>query len=167
MKIFKEEQRFRQWWLYVILFFATLPPIVIVFQDYMASDKSLESNSENFIALAIGLTVTAFMFFLKLKTRIDEYGIHFQFVPFHLKRKTILWKEIATAKVRKYDPITEYGGWGIKGGFFWNKKKGVAYNVSGDIGIQLELKNGKKILIGTQKETEANRVLANYLKDVD
>jgi len=39
-----------------------------------------------------------------------------------------------------------------------------AINVSGDIGIQIELKNNKKILIGTQKETEAKNVLNTYLK---
>ena len=37
-----------------------------------------------------------------------------------------------------------------------------AINVSGDIGIQLELKNGKKLLIGTQKEAEAKSVLQTY-----
>lgn len=66
------------------------------------------------------------------------------------------------AYVRKYDPIGDYGGWGLKGGALWNSKKGKAINVSGDIGIQLELKNSKKLLIGTQKEAEARRVLETY-----
>ncbi|APG66435.1 hypothetical protein LPB136_06055 [Tenacibaculum todarodis] len=76
--------------------------------------------------------------------------------------RNIPWKEIEKAHVRTYDPITEYGGWGLKGGAFWNKKNGKAINISGDIGIQLELKNGKKLLIGTQKENEANQVLKTY-----
>jgi hypothetical protein len=35
-------------------------------------------------------------------------------------------------------------------------------NVSGDIGIQLEFKNGQKLLIGTQKQAEAKSVLETY-----
>ncbi len=37
--------------------------------------------------------------------------------------------------------------------------KGTAYNVSGKIGLQLELKNGKKILIGTRKPEEIENLL--------
>lgn len=66
------------------------------------------------------------------------------------------------AYVRTYDALSEYGGWGLKGGALWNNSKGKAINVSGNIGIQLELKNGKKLLIGTQKKKEAENVLLNY-----
>jgi hypothetical protein len=38
--------------------------------------------------------------------------------------KHIQWQEIETAHVRNYNPIGEYGGWGIKGGLLWNKEKG-------------------------------------------
>ncbi|WP_255402249.1 hypothetical protein [Tenacibaculum sp. SG-28] len=42
--------------------------------------------------------------------------------------------------------------------------------MAGDIGIQLELKDGKKLLIGTQKKKEAEIILEQYklkfLKDV-
>jgi len=61
-----------------------------------------------------------------------------------------------------YYPISEFGGWGLRGGFFFNKGKEKAVNVSGDIGIQLIFKNGKKLLIGTQKKEEAKRVLETY-----
>ena len=44
-----------------------------------------------------------------------------------------------------YSPLREYGGWGIRYG--WNGK---AYNVSGNQGIQLELSEGRRVLIGTQ-----------------
>ncbi|TBV28449.1 hypothetical protein DMZ43_00440 [Meridianimaribacter sp. CL38] len=70
------------------------------------------------------------------------------------------WKSINNAYVRTYEPISEYGGWGIKGG--WNKSKGKAINVSGTIGIQLELADGKKLLIGTKKQIEAENTIAYY-----
>jgi len=107
------------------------------------------------------------IFFFKLKTRIDEIGIHFQFFPFHFSAKTIAWSELKSAETRKYNAISEYGGWGLKGGFFWRKSKGVAYNVSGDIGIQLEYKTGKKILIGTQLLNDVNSVLKTYEEKIN
>ena len=76
-------------------------------------------------------------------TRIDEKGIHYRFFPFHRKEKIILWTEIQIAQVRKYDAISEYGGWGLKGGF--GKKYGTAINTKGNIGIQLVLTNSKKL----------------------
>ena len=72
------------------------------------------------------------------------------------------WSEIDKAYVRQYDALGEYGGWGLKGGKLWKKEKGKAINVSGDIGIQLELKDGKKLLIGTQMKTEVESVLKTY-----
>ena len=44
--------------------------------------------------------------------------------------KTLLWSEITKAEIRTYDPIGEYGGWGLR--YSFNKKKGNAVNVSGD-----------------------------------
>ncbi|RCS28324.1 hypothetical protein DUT90_01480 [Polaribacter sp. WD7] len=91
--------------------------------------------------------------------------MHYQFFPFHFSLKTILWQDITKAYVRTYDPIGEFGGWGLKGGALWNSGKGKAINVKGDIGIQLLLKNGKKLLIGTQKENQAQQILQKYLKN--
>ncbi|WP_299110184.1 hypothetical protein [uncultured Tenacibaculum sp.] len=157
MKVFKEEQRFIQLWLIVLLAVSTIVPLVIVIREYLNDKTSLY----NFLAtLALILFATGFIFFFKLKTRIDEYGIHYQFFPFHLKSRLIKWSFVKKAYIRKYDAISEYGGWGLKN-LFW-KKNGRAINVSGNIGIQLEFVNGKKLLIGTLKEQEATSVLQTY-----
>ncbi|AUC86670.1 hypothetical protein CW731_06850 [Polaribacter sp. ALD11] len=76
------------------------------------------------------------------------------------------WNEISKVGIRTYLPISEFGGWGLRGGFFFNKGKEKAVNVSGDIGIQLVLKNGEKLLIGTQKKQEATSVLNTYKKKI-
>ncbi|NOR28731.1 MAG: hypothetical protein GQ540_09425, partial [Lutibacter sp.] len=62
--------------------------------------------------------------------------------------------------IRNYDAIFEYGGWGVK--FSFRKKKGKSFTTKGDIGLQLELNSGRKILIGTQQKEELQRVLNNY-----
>lgn len=161
MKIFKEKQRFTQTWLIAILAIGIIIPIIAVTKEYLEINTAMSANE--FVLTIGGIVISAaFVFFFQLKTRIDENGIQYQFSPFHLKVKHINWQEIETAQVRIYNPIGEYGGWGIKGGALWNKEKGKCVNISGDIGIQLVLKNGKKLLIGTQKEEEARSVLKNY-----
>ena len=161
MKIFKEEQRFTQTWLKVLLAISIIVPIIVVTKEYLEENSKVTTNE--FVLTLLGITVSiAFIFFFKLKTRIDEKGIHYQFSPFHLKMKLIKWEVIKKVQVRTYDPISEYGGWGLKGGSFWNKEKGKCVNISGDIGIQVEFKNGKKLLIGTQKKEKAKHVLKTY-----
>ena len=166
MKIFKEEQRFTQSWLLIILGFSLLVPIYIIIEEFY-SENSEMSNNEFIFKIALVFISISLIFIFKLITRIDENGIHYQFFPFHLKPKTIDWSELKFAKTRTYDAISEYGGWGLKGGFFWRKSKGVAYNVSGDIGIQLEYKTGKKILIGTQLLNDVNSVLKTYEEKIN
>ncbi|WP_428742138.1 hypothetical protein [Tenacibaculum sp.] len=161
MKIFKEEQRFTQLWLLIILAVSLIVPITLIVKEYTQENSTMSSTE--FMLVLLGLTLSfAFIFIFKLSTRIDEYGIHYQFFPFHLSMKKIAWHEINNAYIRTYNPIGEYGGWGLKRSFFRNKEKGTAINISGDVGIQLELKNGKKILIGTRKKEDAIRVLENY-----
>ena len=161
MKVFKEEQRFTQLWLLVILAVSLIVPVILIVKEYTQQNSTMSSTE--FALTLLGIVASfAFIFIFKLTTRIDEYGIHYQFFPFHLSLRKIAWSEIEKAYVRNYDPIGEYGGWGLKGGLLWNKKRGTAVNISGDIGIQLELKNDKKLLIGTKKEQEAKRVLETY-----
>jgi hypothetical protein len=161
MKVFKEEQRFTQLWIIVLLAISVIVPVIIIINQYL-KEKNSFSTLELVLVISLTILLPLVIFLFKLYTRIDESGIHYRFFPFHFKLKTIAWHEISKVYVRKYDAISEYGGWGLKGGFFWRKSKGIAINVSGDIGIQLELKNGKKILIGTQLENQVKQVLNHY-----
>jgi hypothetical protein len=164
MKVFKEEQRFTQTWLIILMVVSIIIPIAIMVQEYYKENTNMTTNQ--FVFTIVGILISVLLiFFFKLTTRIDEKGIHYQFFPFHFKLKLIPWNEVSKASVRTYNPIGDYGGWGLKGG--WTKSKGKAINVSGDIGIQLELKNGKKLLIGTQKANEVKSVLETYSSKIN
>ena len=89
---------------------------------------------------------------LKMITEVKNDAIHIRFSP--LIRKVIPFSEIATGAARQYSPIKEYGGWGVRYG-----TKGMAYNVSGDQGVQLELTNGKRLLIGSQRSEELAKTI--------
>lgn len=113
----------------------------------------------HFLLLFSALCSAIVFLLLKLETKIDSTGIFIRFSFIPGSRKQWNWGDIQRAYIRTYKPVTEYGGWGIRYTF----RNGRAFNVSGKTGLQLELKNGKKVLIGTQQEAELNKVLA-YLK---
>jgi uncharacterized protein with PQ loop repeat len=169
MKVFKEEQRFTQSWMIIILTIAVIGPLcfgiygvlqqIILKQPF--GDKPMSDMGLLFFTFVM-LCFSILIFLFKLSTRIDEIGIHYHFFPIHFSLKTITWSEIKSANVRTYFPFSEFGGWGFRNGFFGNKSRGKAINVSGNIGIQLEFKNGKKLLIGTKKRKEAQQVLETY-----
>lgn len=163
MKVFIEKQRFNQLWLILLIIISAIVPIGIIMGTYLKDPTSF-SASELALVLGVIIIASGLIFVFKLNTRIDEKGIYYKFFPFHIKYKTIEWNEVDNAYIRTYDAISEYGGWGLKGGALWNKSKGTAINVSGDIGIQLELKNGKKLLIGTQKKEQVESILKTYKK---
>ncbi len=71
-----------------------------------------------------------------------------QFFPFFFKFRYFPFSELNNVFVKKYSPMMDYGGWGIRVGFFG---KGTAYNISGNMGLQLIFNNSKKILIGTKQ----------------
>ena len=93
----------------------------------------------------------------KLYSSIDSTAVYYRMKKLHLKEQKIPWEEIDQIFVRKYSPIMEYCGWGIRFG-----RNGRAYNVKGNYGIQIVKKNGKRILLGTQHPDEASIHLSQH-----
>jgi hypothetical protein len=106
------------------------------------------------------ITISLFLlfYFMKLTTSIDKEGIWIRYIPFMNKKKFIPWNQIKNIYIRKYDPIMEFGGYGLRYSF----KRGMAYNVSGLWGLQIILNNGKKIMIGTRKSDDLKKLLATF-----
>lgn len=115
------------------------------------------------MAIILPVLILFFLLMNRLETQITTTGIKVRYFPFHLRYKLYPKKIIGLAYVRTYEPIAEYGGWGLRLGLFG---RGKAYNIVGNKGIQLVFTDGSKLLIGTQKPDEADAVLqkAGYLK---
>jgi len=90
---------------------------------------------------------------------VRQDGLYIKFVPIHFSFKKIQPDNLKKHYVRTYNPILEYGGWGIKYG-----KNGKVYNVSGDRGVQLEFTDRKSILIGSQKPEQLDSAIEHYLR---
>ena len=141
---FREEQRFRQPWLWLIVlgaagiaWYAAVGQLVLgrPFGDRPASDGLLLV-----FLLAFGVGLPLFFRALRLVTVVDAGGVHFRFIPFQMAARVIPPEYISSYAARTYRPLVEYGGWGIRSG-----RGGDAYNVSGDRGVQFVLAGGKRV----------------------
>lgn len=160
MNNFSEVQKFRQWWLWVILVGTLVVPTgMILWANHEHPTDKLASAI--LIGAIVPVLIMVLFIFMQLRTRIDEKGIYYRFFPIHFQVLVISWDEVTRAYVRKYNPILDYGGWGIRWGL---GGKGKAYNTSGNLGLQLELNTGKKILIGTQQPNEMNEILDQLVR---
>jgi hypothetical protein len=143
--LFSEKQRFNQWWLWAILIGINLLFLyVAIFQPNII------------LTLSFVFTLILILLFLifRLETRISEEKIYVRLYPLQLKYKEYKWSEISKCSIRQYSPIGEYGGWGLRG---FGKNK--AINISGNLGLQIDFINNKKLLIGTNKTKELTEVL--------
>lgn len=163
--LFSETQKFNQWWIWVFLFCFFAYFIWGAYQQIFLGIPFGDNPMSN---LGLGLTTLLFasivilFLILKLETHITTEGIYVRFFPFHLKFNYYSFDQIDKSYVRSYSPLWEYGGWGLRYGLFG---KGKAYNVSGNKGLQLECKDGAKLLIGTQQPIEIAQVLSSLGKN--
>lgn len=117
------------------------------------------SDSEMIFSMIVSTLVLGGVIYLlgfgTLKTEVTSEGIVMDYPPF-IRRRLYRWEDIESAEVRQYHPIREYGGWGWRLGLFG---KGRAFNVAGNKGLQLVLRNGKRVLIGTQHPDDLRAAL--------
>ncbi len=144
--LFEENQKFTQWWLWLIL----LTPLFIT-----AFTKNIYSY-EGLILILISL----FFYYLELRVKVSKNGVQYQFFPIHLNSYSIKLEEIEKIEAIKYKPLGDYGGWGIRYGF-----KGKCYNIKGNLGVKVYLKKGSYILFGSQKYKTLEKVLSQLLNN--
>jgi hypothetical protein len=157
--LFREVQRFTQPWLVVfIAFFAIFTTIGVWGKIFFGWPdwKTHLSDTALLIYWGIMPLLILLLFVIRLETEITHSAIRVRLWPVHMSFRVFPLDEIKGVFVRTYKPIREYGGWG------WRVSltgKGAAYNISGNHGIQLIFRNGRKLLIGTQKPLEAQQAL--------
>ena len=59
--------------------------------------------------------------------------------------RTISRDEITSVKAATYEPMREFGGWGIRLGRGGSR----AYSMAGDRGVEIILTNGKRVVLGS------------------
>ena len=158
--LFQEEQKQNQKWIWFLVMILQITFLIIGVQEWVFNQPVGEKPIPWFVYVPIFIVLGFLLFILfksKLVTTITKEGVKFIYHPFHKKEKVINKEDIKNMYVRLYKPLSEYGGWGMRTAF--NGSNGKAYNVAGKVGIQLELKDGSKILLGTQKGQEAKQAI--------
>ena len=155
---FREVQQFRQVWIWVIVsalaglvWYAAVRQLLL---HRPFGDRPMPDTLLVIFWFIFGIGLPALLFFGRLVTEVRDDGIYICFFPFHRGFRKIAFTEVKQYEVRTCRPIREYGGWGIR-----YSRKGKAYNVSGDRGVQIELLNGKRLLIGSQRAEELVRAI--------
>ncbi|MFZ4741876.1 MAG: hypothetical protein ACOYLE_12005 [Bacteroidales bacterium] len=159
---YAEEQKVNNRWLWLLLATITIVFLYGFAEQLILKHPQATNSASNWAMFFIGLLSFGALYLIysiKFSFQIDEEGIKYRFSPFHITERIIQWDDITTLYVRKYKPIAEYGGWGIRTLSF---KKNIAYNISGNYGLQIELKNGKKILFGTQNPEELEKIITHF-----
>jgi hypothetical protein len=101
--------------------------------------------------IGLGLPLLFGLVNMRLEVTAEEIVVYYR--PYSSRR--IALDDLEKVEVRRYNAVTEYGGWGVKG---WTRDK-MAYNVSGDTGVELTLRDGRSVMLGSRRSEELAGVI--------
>ena len=175
--LYKEKQKFSQWWLLGLILVSTLASVGTLavgmiqqlilgkpWGDQPMSDTGLILVSVMTIAIMGG--VLWLIFSMELQIEVHDRAIYYAFLPFIIHLRRIGIEEIESWEVSMYNPIRDFGGYGMRKSF----GRKTAFNIRGNKGLMLKLKSGKTLLLGTQKPNELRTAIQNEfdkLNDTD
>lgn len=155
--LFEEIQNYRRSWVLFVLLLIDITLFSIYYFQFHKENSWTLFNEESLAALCLLASVLSILLVMvNLHTRITAKGLYVQFFPFHFSTRYYSWEQMQDIYIREYNPLKEFGGWGYRISIFG---KGTAYNLGGHTGIQIILKNQKKLLLGTRKAAEIHELL--------
>jgi hypothetical protein len=95
------------------------------------------------IAPVVVVVIASLVSLSHLDVDVTDTGVSIAFRHLWPTRR-IAFDDIVGLEVRRYNPLLEYGGWGVRLG-----PKGWGYMTSGNEGVQLRLRKGLPVLIGS------------------
>ena len=147
--IYQEKQCFRQvWWVMLLL----LGVAALMWWGYIQKIVFGWPWGTNpapdwmmwLLWLLIGIGFPLLFWNMCLIIEVTSDHLQIRYTPFY--QRSIQWDDISSINAQSYQPIRQYGGWGMRG--TGNRR---AYNVKGNQGVELILEDGSSILIGSQK----------------
>lgn len=159
---YHEIQRFRQIWIVLVVgFLAALAWYSFAVQILLGEPFGTNPAPDIMVLIILvvfGIAFPLWFWVLNLEVQVTATALRFRFFPLHFSWREIPFPAIAGVLAVVYRPFREYGGWGIRFG-----RKGMAYNVSGDRGVQVTLKSGKSFLLGSLRAEELELVLRSKI----
>ncbi len=147
---FRETQRFTRWWAWR---FVVAGLVAVGAATGWALFREAAEGPGAAVGIAVGvyaLLAALLWLFLagNLVTEVEADGVYFRYFPFHRARQRIGLEQIDQWEARRYNPLLDYGGWGIRIGL---RARGKAYNMYGRWGVWFRTGDGRQCLLGTQQ----------------
>ncbi len=149
---FREVQRFRHWFFWVpivvvvgVIWWQFIQQIVI---GRPPGTEPISDWAAWVLTIVFGIGFPVFAAIVRLVTEVRPGTLSIRLIPF--RGRVISTQDIRSADSREYSPMREFGGWGIR----LAVDGGKAYNAYGNVGVQLVLTDGKRVLVGTQRAEE-------------
>ena len=162
--VFYEQQRFSSPLSLIVVCSLVAAVVILVSVAAVAQHPLDASDIVSIIVGAIAAMAIVPLFLLaKLETEVHSDRLRVRLFPFHIRYREISAEDLSECYARTYKPIREYGGWGIRCSF--RKGAGRAYNMKGNQGVQLVFKDGKRLLIGSQKPDELAQAIKLTMKN--
>jgi len=104
------------------------------------------------VFIFIGLLSLLILYFMseKLETRIDDAGIHYKMFPIQFSERNISWEQVSNIYVKDYiiygNKVITYD----------------VYSIADKYGLYIILNDGTKIILGTKKPAEINKILVEH-----
>lgn len=150
--LFREVQYMRRvWW--VMLLIAAMTLLVwwgFVQQILLGQPWGSNPTSDwilGLIWLIFGVAFPVAFLIMRLAVEVSADTLTIRYVP--LTKRIVPLADIKEVEARTYKPLREFGGWGIHGPAHHR-----AYNVSGNLGVEVTLRSGDIIMIGSQRASE-------------
>ncbi len=142
MSRFVEIQRFPLWADLLMLGIGVAMPLAI----WLAGER--DPKAAQVFAWVHPGTVLVWVGLFRMKTEVGDGAVTVTFGWIPTYRRRIALADILSAEPIQYNPIRDFGGWGIRG----IPVSGL--NARGNLGVQLKLRDGRGLMIGSQVPTE-------------
>lgn len=162
MQLYHEKQYNRMLYLLVFILLLAVSAWVVFAQQIIMGHPVGTDPAPNWavwlIFGTIGIVFPAYFLFVPMSVAVHADDILVLFPPY---RRVIQFEDITDVQLRTFNAIWEYGGWGIRFAFPLWKHNMIA--ISGNQGVELTLKSGEKLMIGSTRPTELLRVIHQKL----
>ena len=147
---YREVQRFGQPWIWGLLALIVAAAWYSAYSQLFLK-KPVGTHPAPDVLMAViwavfGIGFPVFFWVLRLVTEVREDGLYVRFIPFHRRFIKVTGADMVRIEACTYRPLKDYGGWGIRCG-----PKGKAYTIKGEQGVALEMRDGRKLMIGSQR----------------
>jgi hypothetical protein len=106
--------------------------------------------------LGFGIAFPLFFWAMRLTVEVSPEALRIRYIP--LLRRSIPLDAIRRVEARRYNPLLEYGGWGIRG---WRRGR-MIYSVSGTQCVELELHDGTFLAVGSTRAEELAAAIERF-----